>query len=326
MRVGTSSNRGEDWVVFATTLGIKYKTAFHWVRSGREVMLKKGGMKPKALVEDEINAIVEWVEDDCGLTLKQVKEKVLENFRKNVSTSTIGNYLEGSLFTMKQVHKQPISMNSEENKRKRAEYVAALNRYIELGKQIVWIDETNFNLFCRRNRGRSRTGVRAVQHLPAARGPNVHLIGAISAAGIVTMERRRGSFSSDSANIWITNLLQRWQEMGNEVADLVIVCDNAPCHARFEGVINNTEATLLHLEPYSPMLNPIENIWSKIKTYAKTHLRVPQVRGIGVVEQRLLYLEQIIDLAKGGDCARAAQHTTIFHAASLAMQYMQVGH
>nr|CAI5827920.1 unnamed protein product [Callosobruchus analis] len=37
---------------------------------------------------------------------------------------------------MKQVHKQPISMNSEENKRNRAEYVTALNRYIELGKQL----------------------------------------------------------------------------------------------------------------------------------------------------------------------------------------------
>nr|CAI5851355.1 unnamed protein product [Callosobruchus analis] len=116
-------------------------------------MLRKGGIKPKALVEDEINTIVEWIEDDCGLTLKQVKIKVLANFRKNVSTSTIGNYLDGRLFTMKQVHKQPISMNFEENKRKRAEYVTALNRYIELGKQIVWIDETNFNLFCRRTRG-----------------------------------------------------------------------------------------------------------------------------------------------------------------------------
>jgi transposase len=80
-------------VVYATTLGIKYKTGFHWVRSGREVMLMKGGIKPKALVEDKINTIVEWIEDDCGLTLKQVKEKVLANFRKNVSASTIGNYL-----------------------------------------------------------------------------------------------------------------------------------------------------------------------------------------------------------------------------------------
>nr|CAI5869481.1 unnamed protein product [Callosobruchus analis] len=105
------------------------------------------------------------------------------------------------------------------------------------------------------------------------------------------------------------------------------VCDNAHCHARFEGVINNTEATLLRLGPYSPMLNPIENIWSKIKTYVKTHLRVPQVRGIGIVEQRLLYLEKIIDSAKetivGGDYARAVQHTTIFHAASLLLQDMK---
>nr|CAI5858685.1 unnamed protein product [Callosobruchus analis] len=104
-------------------------------------MLKKGGIKPKALVEDEINTIVVWIEDDCGLTVKQVKIKVLANFCKNVSTSTIGNYLDGRLFTMKQGHKQPISMNSEENKRKRAKYVTALNRYIELGKQIVWIEQ-----------------------------------------------------------------------------------------------------------------------------------------------------------------------------------------
>nr|CAI5837023.1 unnamed protein product [Callosobruchus analis] len=61
---------------------------------------------------------------------------------------------------------------------------------------------------------------------------------------------------------------------------------------------NEVEATLLRLGPYSPMLNPTENIWSKIKTYVKTHLRVPQVRGIGIVEQRLLYLEEIIDSAK----------------------------
>nr|CAI5858259.1 unnamed protein product [Callosobruchus analis] len=60
-------------------------------------MLKKGGIKPKALVEDEINTIVEWIEDDCGLTLKQVKIKVLANFRKNVSISTIGNYLDVSV-------------------------------------------------------------------------------------------------------------------------------------------------------------------------------------------------------------------------------------
>jgi hypothetical protein len=65
------------------------------------------------------------------------------------------------------------------------------------------------------------------------------------------------------------------------------------------------------------MLNPIEYIWSKVKCYTKTHLRVPQVVAPGVIEQRLVYLEEIIDAGKRyyyrGDCARAAQHTTIHH-------------
>nr|CAI5843662.1 unnamed protein product [Callosobruchus analis] len=49
-RIVACANRGEDWVLFATTLGIKYKTAFHYVRSGRDVMLKKGGIKLKHLL------------------------------------------------------------------------------------------------------------------------------------------------------------------------------------------------------------------------------------------------------------------------------------
>jgi hypothetical protein len=184
-------------------------------------------------------------------------------------------------------------------------------------------------LFCRRTTGRARIGSRAIQQLPEARGPNVHLIGAISTAGVVTMERRRGSFTANLAHTWATSLLQHWQEMGNQLADLVIVCDNAPCHSRLEAVTNGTTATLLRLGPYSPMLNPIESIWSKITCYTKTHLRVPQVVAPRVVEQRLVYLEEIIDAAKdtitGGDCARAAQHTTIDHAAALARDDILVG-
>jgi hypothetical protein len=132
---------------------------------------------------------------------------MLQIFRNVVSVTTVGNYLEGRVFTIKQTHYEPAAMNIEENKRKRSEYVQVLNHYIEQGKQIVWIDETNFSLFCRRTRGRARVGSRAIQQLPSARGSNVHLIGAISTAGVVTMERRRGPFTTNLANEWATSLL-----------------------------------------------------------------------------------------------------------------------
>lgn len=328
-RIVECGNRGGDWVSLADTLDIKYKTAFHWIQSGRDTMLPKGGIKPKILTDEEIDTVISWIEAESGTTLRQLKEKIWQNIHKEVSMSTIGNYLEGQLFTLKMVHHEPATMNTVDNKRLRARFVENLNRYIEQGKQIVWIDQTNFNLFCRRSKGRALAGSRAIQKLPAAKGPNVHLIGAISAASVVMMERRRGSFTAELANAWVASLLHRWQNLGNQLDDLVIVCDNAPCHSRLETVFDDTAAVLLRLAPYSPMLNPIEIIWSKIKCYVKTHITVPQVAAPGVGEQRIIYLEGLIDQAKdtimGGDCARAAQHSTIHHPTALAMEDMVVG-
>lgn len=328
-RIVTSANRGEDWVALSSQLNVPYKTAYNWVRSGEASPLPKGGKKPKVLSEEEIDVIITWIEEDSGISIKQIQSKVMTSYQKPVSVSTIGNYLEGRLFTLKQVHYEPVTMNTIENKTRRANYVRRLNLLVQQGKQIVWLDETNFNLFCRRKQGRSKAGQRAVQKLPSSKGPNVHLICAISAAGVVAMERRRGSFTNESANAWVENLLQRWQDSGNRIEDLVIVMDNAPCHSRVETVLEGTSATLLRLAPYSPMLNPVETIWSKVKAFVKANLRIPEVQPPGVVEQRLLYLENVIDQAKntivGGDCARAVQHTTTFHPAAIAMEDMLVG-
>ena len=82
-------------------------------------------------------------------------------------------------------------------------YIRSLNEYVSHGRQVMWVDESNFNLFCRRNCGRSKAGTRVVVTLPASRGPNVHLIA-------------------------LKELLVQWTELGNHLADLVVDTDNAP--------------------------------------------------------------------------------------------------
>lgn len=143
------------------------------------------------------------------------------------------------------------------------------------------------------------------------------------------MDRRRGSFKADSANEWVQRLLSRWEDSGNQLSDLVVVCDNAPCHSRLERIFDNSAATLLRLSPYSPMLNPIETIWSKIKTEVKSNMTVPTAYPPNVGEQRLAYLEGVIDNSKTqistADCSRAIQHTTTFHPKALALEDMPVG-
>jgi hypothetical protein len=155
------------------------------------------------------------------------------------------------------------------------------------------------------------------------------LIAAISTTNVVMIETRRGSFKADSCNEWMLAMFHQWVTSGNRLEDLVVVTDNAPCHARLQRVFDNSPAQLLRLGPYSPMLNPVETIWSKIKSNVKNAIRIPPVLGDGIAEQRMQYLERIVIEAKntimGGDCARAVQHTTTHYATILNMEDVQVG-
>ena len=156
-----------------------------------------------------------------------------------------------------------------------------------------------------------------------------HVIGAISVANVVAMDIRRGSFTVAAANAWIITLLQRLVDQAQRLADIVLVVDNAPCHRRLDEVFANSDAVLLRLGPYSPMLNPCETIWSKLKMIVKQRIAVPIVNAPGLAQQRLEYLEGVVNDSKGeivaGDCARAAHHTTTFHAPALALDDMNVG-
>lgn len=59
------------------------------------------------------------------------------------------------------------------------------------------------------------------------------------------------------------------------VSEIVIVLDNSPCHTRAEEVLGEDEhsgATLLRLGPHSPMLNPLEDVFSTVKAAIKRDL------------------------------------------------------
>ena len=81
---------------------------------------------------------------------------------------------------------------------------------------------------------------------------------------------------------------------GQQLSELVVVADNTSAHSRLHHVFEGADAMLLRLGPYSPMLNPIESIWSKVKAFVKAQMRVPLVEGPNMQEQRLRYLEEIL--------------------------------
>lgn len=148
-RIIECAQHGGNWKSLASSLNVKYKTAYGWVRSGEAHGSKRGGYKSKYLNDEQMAVLMNQIEADPELTLQQLQHFISNQFQINLAISTIGNYLDGQLYTIKKLHHQPTTMNTDTNKQLRKRYVESLNAHIQNEKEIIWIDETNFNLFCR---------------------------------------------------------------------------------------------------------------------------------------------------------------------------------
>ena len=85
-------------------------------------------------------------------------------------------------------------------------------------------------------------------------------------------------------------------QRGEPVESILVVCDNA---SRQDTVAQLKVLNILRLGPCSPMLNPIETVWSTLKADVKRINRIPVVNGLGIIEQRVFYLKLAITSTLG---------------------------
>ncbi|MEL7309615.1 MAG: transposase, partial [Pseudomonadota bacterium] len=212
---------------------------------------------------------------------------------------------------MKQIRSESVNVNSDENKNKRQAFATRYMAKLDDGFVPVFQDETNFNVFCKRSNGRSKTGTRVHIKQPSSKGPNLHCIGAITQHSLVMFETRRGSLKADNFYHYLSTIVDNC--LGRGIRKLLVVIDNAPAHSRAEDQLRQKVQTLdasafdavelLRLSPYSPSLNPIENFWSKFKTEVKSEMRrrrseithndVGREPGESIVSKRLRIMEDI---------------------------------
>lgn len=296
-------NNGGDWRALAKTLGVKTTTSYRWVNGQNVAEKQRGGNRRSKITNEHRNFIEQCVEQNTRITLKQMKEKLMQTYQIAVSVECVRKHLDGMLFTLKNIRREPENANNEINKRKRRQYVEQLIAYQSENRPIIYMDETNFNLFISRTKGRSRTGSRCSYIAAGCRGANVHMIGCIGNVGLIHHEVRRGAFKTPQANEFIRNCLRN--ALTKYQSPVVMVIDNAPCHTSIEDVFLETEFInhrLLRLGPYSPMLNPIELAWSALKASIKGDLatEMPQIlagenrTNLTQTEFRLQRIENII--------------------------------
>ncbi|WP_234017383.1 IS630 family transposase [Nostoc sp. 'Lobaria pulmonaria (5183) cyanobiont'] len=134
-------------------------------------------------------------------------------------------------------------------------------------EDLVFVDEAGVNLGMTRLFGRALSGQRAYGTRPQQRGKNVSLIGAMALRGVVASTAIVGATDGLTFEAFICQRL-----IPNLCPGACVVMDNASIHqeAFLRPMLEQAQASLHFLSPYSPDFSPIENCWSKVKEFIRS--------------------------------------------------------
>lgn len=120
-----ASDNDEDWESLASALGVKKATAYSWIKNGNVKQKPRGGQmsSKKKLTDERVEFLIDKLNDNPLLTLKQMTDELFREYGIHVSVHTVARQLNGRLISLKCVHKQPEGANTLVNKTLRKEYV-----------------------------------------------------------------------------------------------------------------------------------------------------------------------------------------------------------
>jgi transposase len=126
----------------------------------------------------------------------------------------------------------------------------------------VFLDETGLNTAMTRLYGRAPRGRRLVESVPAGSWVTTTLLAAIRRGGVVGALEFPGATDTAAFRTYLERVLVPALRPGD-----IVVLDNLQPHraGAVARAIRRAGAGVWYLPPYSPDLNPIEQIWSKVK-------------------------------------------------------------
>lgn len=149
-----------------------------------------------------------------------------------------------------------------------------------------------------RLRGRSPIGQRLLAKVPHGHWKTTTLIAALGLEGIRCSTVVDGAINADIFEAFVQQVLVPELQPGD-----VVILDNLSSHrrARTRQLIEAAGATLIFLPPYSPDLNPIELIFSKIKQL---------LRSLASPTREALWngMQSVLNQVSASDAAHCFQH------------------
>jgi len=259
----------------SSTLNIKRTTVHQIIKlyqqTGRVNAIKRGSPSRKKLGDNEINAVRSWIDVDSTLSLNQIAARINEDFGVSVSKSTVGRLIESFNYSLKRLQFIPERRNAENTIQIRREYALEFSslpaNFSE--EEIIFLNEVGFSVSSRSSRGRTLKGTPAVAIVPAIRTRNISICCAMNRNGILFYKTSTRAFNGEIFIEFLKELKDKIHE--KRLKNIVLIMDNVRFHHMNEvkALLDSFNYRILYLPPYSPFLNPIENMFSKWKEITK---------------------------------------------------------
>jgi len=156
----------------------------------------------------------------------------------------------------------------ERNEGAREEFLRKIAEIPE--DRLVYVDESGIDKEMNREYGRSPRGVPVYDEVRGRKFDRTNVIAGKCGGKIIAPGHYKCSTDHRVFETWFSGALLRELKPG-----CVIVLDNATFRRKktLKKLAELAGCSVLFLPPYSPDLNPIENVWANFKTFLKRFLR-----------------------------------------------------
>lgn len=230
--------------------------------------IEKTYKQRKSIITTNIlDFIKELLKNNNTITLGKIKKKINQKFKIDISISYLYYIIKYRLnMTYKQLRKKYYPLKKLPTlKKDKYEYYKELNK---VGKDnILSIDETGFYLNMKKSNARCQKGSRCYDTTYTYPFVKFNFICAIKNGKVIgyKLYKDRGGIDAEKFNTFYNDFIK------NKYTKHLIILDNARFHkSQFvKDNIINSDNKIIYSLPYNPSLNPIENLFSQLKSHIK---------------------------------------------------------
>lgn len=223
-----------------------------------------GGGQPAKISPPQEDHLRKALQEQPDATLEELRQHMREHCGIEVSVMSVHRTLLRMGITRKKKTPQPAEQLDDEIDRERQAWLMDVEDVAP--ERFIFFDQSNAKTNMTRRYGRAPRGERVLGYVPDGRYESTTMLSALDYEGAIRCVVYEGGTDVSVLRTFVEGCLAPALGPGD-----IVSMDNLRTHHNPEVVaaIEATGAQVWHLPRYSPDMNPVEPMWSKVKAYLR---------------------------------------------------------